>query len=192
MACSNCGSAVADGSVVCQSCGTAVSQETAQNHSQSSGQQRSADQAGQPSRSGRQPRPPDEGWSRRDLLKYGGGGVAGLGILVWLFGGGGPAAVVKKYFAALGRGDMETAKRMAGDDEPMLPGLFIVGTYSDSTVSVDRTTVRKNTGSEATVRTTLTVASTTSAESTTSELDVALTTEGGQWKISSVSDASGE
>ena len=190
MNCSNCGTAVAEGSGVCQSCGTAVTQEPASTHGQSSGQQRSAQQAGQPGRSGRQPQPTDGGWSRRDLLKYGGGGVAGLGILVWLFGGGGPAAVVKKYFAALGRGDMETAKRMAHDDGPMVPGLFTVGRYSDASVSVDRTTVRKNTGSEATVRTTLTVASTTSAESTTSELDVALTTEGGQWKISSVSDAS--
>jgi len=189
MNCSNCGSAVSEGSGVCQSCGTAATQETASTHGQSSGQQRTAQQAGQPGRSGQQAQPTSGGWSRRELLKYGGGSVVGLGALAWFFTGGGPAAAVKRYFEALGRGDMETAKRMADGDGSMVPGLFVVGTYGDSSVSVEGTTVKKNTGSEATVETTLTVASTTSAESSTSELDVDLTKESGQWRVLTVTDA---
>lgn len=178
MECSNCGSAVSERSAVCQSCGTAVRQAADAKRGQSGARQRSAEQAGQQTR-----QTTDEGWSRRELLQYGGGGVVGLGVLAWVFTGGGPAAVVKKYFSALGRGDSETVERLAHDDNSMIPGGFAIARYSDASVSVDGTTVRKNTGSEATVRTTLTVASTTSPESTTSELDVALTTEGGQWRI---------
>ena len=182
MECSNCGAVVSADGEWCPSCSEAMAGEAETTPGQSRGQQGSSQRAGQHAR-----QMASGGWSRRDLLKYGGGSVVGLGALAWFFTGGGPAATVKKYFEALDRGDTETAKRMAHDDGFARPGSVITAQYTDAAVSVDGTTVTKNTGSEAVVETTLTVASTDSPESTTSVVDVVLEKTSGQWKIMTVS-----
>jgi ketosteroid isomerase-like protein len=123
------------------------------------------------------------------VLKYGGGGVAGLGLLAWIFSGGGPAALVKTFFRALANGNVEKAKQLTHEDTDWVTlGYFPSAADSDIALSVDETTVTENSGQEAVVETVITESSTNSAESTTSVVDVALETEGGDWKIAGISD----
>jgi hypothetical protein len=126
------------------------------------------------------------GWSRRDFLKYGGGGAAGLGVLAWAFTGGGPAAVVKQYVRALDRGNTDKGERLRHDDWSPAFNYLGMGVDEETALSVDAATVTENTGQKATVETTITAASMTSAESTTSVIDVGLDREGGEWKIAAL------
>lgn len=173
--CSNCGGAVSGDSAVCQSCGATVQRERTRGQPERTGR---GESGGRPS-----PADSEEGWSRRDLLKYGGGGVVGLGALVLAVSGGGPAEVVRKYFGALDRGDTDTAEELTHEDGT--PGLFTHAPTGDedAALAVDDTRVTKNTGDEAVVETVLTVASMDSADRTTSTLEVALTAESGDWQI---------
>jgi hypothetical protein len=185
MTCSNCGATVSGERTVCQSCGTEVTQVAAETPDQSG--ERAAGQTRRHDRQTRQAA--GGGWSRRDVLKYGGGGVAGLGLLAWIFSGGGPAALVKTFFRALANGNVKKAKQLTHEDTDWFTlGYFPSAADSDIALSVDETTITENSGQEAVVEAVITESSTNSAESTTSVVDVALETEGGDWKIAGISD----
>lgn len=154
---------------------------------QAGGQQRGrqARQAGQ--QHGRQPHgaPPQE-TGRRDLLKYGLGGVVALAGGFFLFdsvlGGRGPAETVEQFYVAVDNGNRERANELIHSDSPM-EDVSVLGTVFGSAIdiTVEQTEVVEKSDDSATVRATLTVSSSGSSE--TSETDVELRTENGEWKI---------
>lgn len=168
--CPTCGGALTGEETVCQSCETP-------------GQHQSGAQQANPGRQGRPASSANGGTSRRELLKYGGGVALGLGGVVHLFGGGGPAETVRNFYDALNRGDTDTAERLRHDDGMRVTDGSIAAMYADGIVSVQNTAVVENTGSKAIVQTTLSITPPDSGDSEIDDHTVELRKQGGEWRI---------
>jgi ketosteroid isomerase-like protein len=107
----------------------------------------------------------------------------GLGGLVFLFGGGGPAETVRNFYDALNRGDTDTADKLRHDDGVGVIDGPVAELYAEGVVSVQNTQVVENTGSKALVQTTLSITLPDLGDSETDDHTVELRKQGGEWRI---------